>query len=837
MADDIRLVIGVEQSGLLKAITNTESLETKVKKLSSVYARQSTALNKQSSEYKRYNKAITKLAKDTNYSKKELLDYGKALRADEKATKKAKEEKKKAAIAVRDLAAQERKAAIAARDLAAEERKAAKATKELANEEERLKIKFVAGHSAMNIYTKELNDLGIARQRGIITTEQQTAAIARLNTQMAAGTGAFAGQAAGIGNTRNRMNGMNMAVQQAGYQFGDFAVQVQGGTSAFTAFSQQGSQLAGILPMIAGPLGMSMKVAVGLAAALSVLIPVGSAVGRMFFEMRDSAKAANDEAKNLKTTMEGLTESFETKMLMLRFGVDTEAEAKLQDQLFVLYKEDRRIRNEIRDTDSLSARQRLSEELKDNRMLLSPLLAMVNLLAEKREAYERIAALTNSEVTEVENLRANERRRSQEQQAAALARKEAEEEYKELVGGVVKSQKDQLDVALKIFAFGKDHVEVARLIAEQNGISLGLKGRELRIYIDEEMILRNVKLLTEEAADATLESAKAAERFASALESAALAGQTLASLKFEFSAGGKAMSLYAGRSTTSDKSIEGDLPEGYGDKPKKNGGSSKVIDINEIIAARKEQIAQDRVLLGLSGQQQDAQKIYYGLLKQNEKADIKLTQTELMGAAQAIAAQEEQNRVIEESRKQQEDLADFVANSMGDALMSIVDGTMTVKDAFKSMASDIIKELYRVLVVERMVQSIKGFLKPSPIPVPSANGNVFSNGSIQAYANGGVVGGPTYFPMAGGKTGLMGEAGPEAIMPLKRGANGKLGVQAEGGRSGDVININQSFNFQANGDDTVKKLIAQAAPKIAQMTKSSLLDDRRRGGSTKAAFG
>ena len=90
--------------------------------------------------------------------------------------------------------------------------------------------------------------------------------------------------------------------------------------------------------------------------------------------------------------------------------------------------------------------------------------------------------------------------------------------------------------------------------------------------------------------------------------------------------------------------------------------------------------------------------------------------------------------------------------------------------------------------------------------------------------------------MAGGKAGLMGEAGPEAIMPLKRGANGKLGVQMEGGSQGNVV-VNQSFNFSANGDDSVKKLIAQAAPKIAQMTKSSLLDDRRRGGSTKAAFG
>ena len=214
----------------------------------------------------------------------------------------------------------------------------------------------------------------------------------------------------------------------------------------------------------------------------------------------------------------------------------------------------------------------------------------------------------------------------------------------------------------------------------------------------------------------------------------------------------------------------------------------------------------------------------------NAKKRDPLTQIELKGYADKIHAIQEQTLVLEEAKQQQEQLADYIANSMGDALMSIVDGTMTVKDAFKAMATDIIKEFYRVLVVQQMVNAAKSFMG-------FADGGVISGGTeVKAYANGGVVGGPTTFPMAGGKTGLMGEAGPEAIMPLKRGANGKLGVQMEGG-GGDTINVVQNFNFQSNGDATIKQLIAQAAPKIAQMTKSSLLDDRRRGGSTKAAFG
>ena len=106
--------------------------------------------------------------------------------------------------------------------------------------------------------------------------------------------------------TKNRMNGTNMAIQQAGYQFGDFAVQVQSGTSAFVAFSQQATQLAGILPMIASQVGLTVGVATILSSALMILIPIGSAIGRMFMEMGDSADGAS---KEVKTFEESLTSS------------------------------------------------------------------------------------------------------------------------------------------------------------------------------------------------------------------------------------------------------------------------------------------------------------------------------------------------------------------------------------------------------------------------------------------------------------------------------------------------------------------------------------------------
>ncbi|KAB1072828.1 phage tail tape measure protein [Methylobacterium planeticum] len=69
---------------------------------------------------------------------------------------------------------------------------------------------------------------------------------------------------------------------------------------------------------------------------------------------------------------------------------------------------------------------------------------------------------------------------------------------------------------------------------------------------------------------------------------------------------------------------------------------------------------------------------------------------------------------------------------------------------------------------------------------PFARGGVVGAGRVRPFAGGGVVAAPTYFPMQGG-TGLMGEAGPEAILPLRRGSDGRLGVAA--GAAGRPVSV------------------------------------------------
>ena len=94
--------------------------------------------------------------------------------------------------------------------------------------------------------------------------------------------------------------------------------------------------------------------------------------------------------------------------------------------------------------------------------------------------------------------------------------------------------------------------------------------------------------------------------------------------------------------------------------------------------------------------------------------------------------------------------------------------------------SDVLKGLALSLTQTALTSALKplgnllgGFLA-------NAGGNVLSGGRVMPFATGGIVNSPTLFAMRGG-TGLMGEAGPEAIVPLARGRDGKLGVRGGGG--------------------------------------------------------
>lgn len=119
----------------------------------------------------------------------------------------------------------------------------------------------------------------------------------------------------------------------------------------------------------------------------------------------------------------------------------------------------------------------------------------------------------------------------------------------------------------------------------------------------------------------------------------------------------------------------------------------------------------------------------------------------------------------------------------------VLDG-MKASDALRTVANSMIKTTYNAAIKPvtdhfggLMAQGVGGLMQGV---LPFENGGGFAQGRVMPFAKGGVVSGPMMFPMRGG-TGLMGEAGPEAIMPLARGSDGKLGVRAEAGRPVTVV--------------------------------------------------
>lgn len=136
-----------------------------------------------------------------------------------------------------------------------------------------------------------------------------------------------------------------------------------------------------------------------------------------------------------------------------------------------------------------------------------------------------------------------------------------------------------------------------------------------------------------------------------------------------------------------------------------------------------------------------------------------------------------------------------MSRSFGSGLRRAFEGVVfdggRLSDAMRRLGQSISNTLYTTAM--RPVQNALGGALASGLGgmmsnvMPFAEGGAFTQGRVMPFAKGGVVSGPVAFPMRGG-TGLMGEAGPEAIMPLTRSADGRLGVRAEGG-GGRAVNV------------------------------------------------
>jgi phage-related minor tail protein len=93
-----------------------------------------------------------------------------------------------------------------------------------------------------------------------------------------------------------------------------------------------------------------------------------------------------------------------------------------------------------------------------------------------------------------------------------------------------------------------------------------------------------------------------------------------------------------------------------------------------------------------------------------------------------------------------------------------------------------------------------------------AKGGAVQSGLPVPFASGGVIQSPVTFPLAGGRLGLAGERGAEAILPLARGPDGRLGVRSDGGDGGVTV----TFNVQTPDADSFRRSESQVAAMVAR---------------------
>jgi hypothetical protein len=512
----------------------------------------------------------------------------------------------------------------------------------------------------------------------------------------------------GLNQSQREMRNFELGVQQAGYQIGDFAVQVQSGTSPLVAFSQQFSQLAGFF---GGPWGA----AVGAAAA------VLSGLGLAFLNVSGNAKTLSDSLSALESSIAAVAEATD---VYSSEGIENliEKYGQLDSQVLRLI-----------ESQTLYANLLASKDLKD---ALASIQEAVGGSMFDIGISERASSLIN-----------------------------LQEVFK-----VTRNDAESLRAAFDAVAQAQTYEEQAAALTTVSDY----------LYI----VLSAQEEVTQEQLDiynAVIQSLDAVKQLSAAqpkqdwLSAAITQAQDLASALWEAA---KARVAAVPESTN--------MTTGNMNWAKNQLGFT--LPGEELLGLPKERRS------GGGGGRRAAQL----------KKEIELV------------------KELTDAEKERQGILNSVQSSLESGFMAMVTGTESVKDAFKKMAFSIIQELYKVLVVQRMVGSFD-------MATGKGSGIVgILGGLFGARASGGT--------MMANRPYLVGEHGPELVIPRHSGTvvNANQTANAMGG-NGSVTVQN---NISVTGSDAamVRTEIAKMIPQITNATKAAVIDAKQRGGQMAAAF-
>lgn len=581
----------------------------------------------------------------------------------------------------------------------------------------------------------------------------------RTNKQM----GAFSSN---LANARKGTRAFAMGgLQQAGYQIGDFAVQVANGTSKMQAFGQQAPQFLQIF----GPIGSVIGAVVAVVAAFGVAAEKSSG----------ASASLSDKVEGLKTSIDSLK------------GVDKMLRESLEAPILAANTALTAYLTQLRET-------KLEEVIGNVRGVGNELIAP---LVDRMERLNSTAERTRRNV--ISMMQAGD-------DPAAIQR---------LIDRVTKQEAiaDKLKEIATTIATGtvaKDTEELAQnlLDARQTLQDQGFLTKELSAGFDEMLekgglltiVYEKQKALGIEITDGIKQINEAEVYHDSIMRQQNI---TQSNLKTQYE-------LMVEAQKDRKKFLDDELVV-----------MQQVVKQSGILLTNMQKFRPDKIYGGRGGDPRKQTADYMNQLGYTSVADL-IEELSDKGP-KAIAKTRDAIIKLSPEAQRMADLGNSIGNSFESAFMNVVRGTQSAKDAFRTMAADIIAELYRVFVVKQITGFVSSFIADPAMfgggkgpagssPVPKLRGS---------FAGGGYTGNGSRSGGLDGRGGFMAMLHPrETVID-----------HAKGQGSGTVVH--QTFNFSANGDQSVKQIIAQSMPQIAKVTQNAILDARRRGGQTKQVFG
>jgi hypothetical protein len=562
-----------------------------------------------------------------------------------------------------------------------------------------------------------------------------------------------------FGNIDRGARGGGQALQNVGFQVQDFAVQVAGGTDVSRAFAQQ-------LPQLLSGLGL-VGVLFGTVAA--VAIPLFAAFGMG----ADKAKELEESVKTLGTAMSALRSA-------------SQAAAAKPVELFGDFGAGFEQAKEV-----LAIQREIAAARAENALdqAAGSIAGFLGNDAERIDAYrQKIKELQN----DLAAVRANP------PLAADFDFSQAEADIAKLQGRLEKMQSE----AVENLAYGMDVtaesatkiVEALGAVGEASGPRAQAEAmsalRDALVAAAQESGVMSDELL------AVLQNLTDAELAALGLAAVDIAGPISAAVGPASALAANLWDAAAAQSAFNRANSEYGKVDARGDPREYMPGGAKPFTPSAEVIKAADEMLNPRPRRGggggggggVSEADREAKRIYDQTRTAAEKYAIELEKLNALHEAGKLDT-DTYSRALEKLGKdldKTEGLGKKAASAIRGAFDNLFD------DPAQAL-KDLSKQLFQMALYAQLAKSMPNiFGSNGIIPLMNANGNVFDAGQVQAFAAGGIVSSATMFPMKGG-LGVMGEAGPEAIMPLTR-VGGKLGVAAAGG-GGGVLVKNEVHNY------------------------------------------